>query len=138
MTLRIDHLGIAVPSLEEALGFWRDQLGARLLDTETLAEQGARVAFLDTGEGHTELIEPTCDDSPIARFLASGRRGLHHIAYRVDDIDAHLEQLRDAGVPLIHEQAVAGSRGTRVAFLHPRGAGGVLVELVEHSTATRE
>ena len=79
----------------------------------------------------TELLEPTHDDSPIAKFLASGRSGVHHLAYRVEDIDATLKRLADDGVPLIHETAIPGSQGTRIAFLHPKGTGGVLIELVE-------
>ena len=90
------------------------------------------MAFLRTGAATTELIEPTSDDSPIGRFLASGKRGIHHVTYRVEDLAEHLKQLEDAGVPLIHETPVEGSRGTKVAFLHPRGTGGVLVELVEY------
>ena len=130
--MRLDHIGIAVEDLEQALGFWRDQLGARVIKIETVEEQGARIAFLETGDATTELIEPTREDSPIGRFLAAGRPGIHHVTYRVDDLEQQLERLRHAGVPLINEQPVAGSRGTRIAFIHPRGTGGVLVELVEH------
>ena len=130
--LRLDHIGIAVADLGQALTLWRDSLGATLLDTETVAEQGVRVAFLDTGESRTELLEALGEDSPIARFLASGKRGIHHVAYQVDDLDSTLQRLGESEVPLIHEQPIAGSRGTRIAFVHPRGTGGVLIELVEY------
>ena len=130
--LRFDHVGIAVEDLEAALELWRDRLGVTVAEIETVPDQKVRVAFLDTGETHTELMEASADDSPIARFLASGRKGVHHLAYRVSDIEASLRELREHGVPIIHEQPVAGSRGTRVAFLHPRGTGGVLIELIEY------
>jgi len=131
LPFEIDPVAIAVPSLEEALPFWRDQLGAQLLEFEDVPSQQVRVAFIDTGGSKTELLEPTSPESPIARFLAQGRKGLHHVAYRVPDIDATLDQLRRSGARLIHEHAVPGSRGTRVAFLHPAAAGGTLIELVE-------
>ena len=133
MTLVLDHVGIAVEDLDSALEFWRDQLGAICSEVETVAEQGARVAFLETGvSSKTELLEATRADSPIAKFLAAGRKGVHHLAYRVDNLESRLSQLAKDGVPLIHEAPVSGSRGSRVAFLHPRGAGGVLIELVEY------
>lgn len=133
--LAIDHLGIAVPDLDAALSFWRDQLGVTLTAIEEVPEQRARVAFLATGAAKTELIEPTDPDSAIGKFLASGRKGIHHIAYRVDDISARLRELRERGVELVHAEPVAGSRGTKVAFLHPRSTGGVLIELVEYPRA---
>jgi len=129
----LDHIAIAVPEIGAALAFWRDSLGARVADTEEVATEKVRVAFLDTGAVPTELLEPTAPDSPIARFLERGGKGLHHVAYRVADIDSALARLRTAGVRLIHESAVPGSRGTRVAFIHPAATGGVLVELVEHA-----
>ncbi len=136
MSPRLDHIGIAVTDLEDALTLWRDGLGASVSEIETVPEQGVRVAFLETGATKTELLEPLDDSSPIARFHASGKKGVHHVAYRVDDIDAILTSLRDSGVPLINESAVTGSRNTRVAFLHPRGTGGVLIELVEYRDPT--
>ena len=129
----IDHVAIAVPSLDEALPFWRDQLGAQVLEFEEVASQKVRVAFIDTGASKTELLEPTSEESPIAKFLAQGRKGLHHVAYRVPDIDRALAQLAERGARLIHERAVPGSRGSRVAFVHPASAGGVLIELVERT-----
>ena len=131
----IDHVAIAVPSLDEALPFWRDQLGAAVLEFEEVPSQQVRVAFLATGASKTELLEPTSPTSPIAKFLEQGRKGLHHIAYRVPDIDHALSRLKQEGARLINESAVGGSRGTRVAFVHPGSAGGVLIELVEKSTS---
>ncbi|MCI0651943.1 MAG: methylmalonyl-CoA epimerase [Planctomycetes bacterium] len=133
--LILDHIAIAVADLDAALEFWRDRLGMPLGPIDIPPGLGARVAFLDTGPTATELVEPHGEDSPVARFLASGKRGVHHIAYRVKDIDAELARLRAAKVPLIHERAVPGSRGTRVAFIHPRSTDGVLVELVEYPPA---
>ncbi|MGE3163759.1 MAG: methylmalonyl-CoA epimerase [Planctomycetota bacterium] len=130
----LDHLGVAVTNLEDALAVWRT-LGARLDTIEEVAEQQVRVAFLDTGDVATELLEPLSDDSPIAKFLAAGRRGVHHVAYRVNDVERVLADLRGRGLALIHEHSVPGSRGTRIAFIHPRATGGVLVELVEYPPA---
>lgn len=132
--LALEHIGIAVPSLAEALTVWK-ALGVPVTGEETVAEQGVRVAFLDTGPTATELLEAIDEHSPIARFLASGRRGVHHIAYRVTDLARMLARLKHAGVPLIDEEPRSGSRGTRIAFLHPRGTHGVLIELVEHAPA---
>ena len=129
---RLDHIGIAVTNLEEALELWRDGLGADVGDVETVEEQGVRVAFLKTGEAHTELLEATGEESPIAKFLASGKSGVHHLAYEVEDLAGTLQELKDHGVPLVHDRPVAGSRGTRIAFLHPRGTGGVLIELLQY------
>ncbi len=132
--LALDHVAIAVPDLEVALPFWRDQLGATVIGTEEVPSQQVRVAFLSTGMAKTELLEPTSPESPIAKFLNQGRRGLHHVAYRVDNIEETLANLKSAGCRLIQENSVPGSRGTRVAFVHPSAAGGVLVELVEYTT----
>ena len=131
-SLEVDHVAIAVPSLDEALKFWRDQLGAEVLEFEDVPSQQVRVAFLSTGASKTELLEPTSPDSPIAKFLAQGRKGLHHVAYRVPDIEAALLRLRERGARLIHETPIPVSRNTRVAFVHPGSAQGVLIELVEH------
>jgi len=129
----LDHVGIAVPDIDKALELWRDALGATVDHIEDVAGDRVRVAFLSTGETATELLEPIGPESPIARFLASGRHGLHHIAYRVADIEASLEHLRTSGYKLIDSNSRPGSRGTRVAFVHPKSAGGVLLELVQYS-----
>lgn len=127
----IDHTGIAVADLDDWIPFYRDVLGMPLAHRETLAEQGVEAALLDVGDGHVELIAPLRADSGVARFLERRGPGLHHVAYRVDDIEAALASLSAAGVRLIDERPRAGIRGSRVAFLHPSAAGGVLTEIVE-------
>ena len=129
--LVFDHVGIAVADLDESLGLWKT-LGAICVSTEVVESQQVRVAFLDTGATKTELLEPTSESSPIARFLATGKKGIHHIAYRVPDISQTLDRLRSEGVPLIHDTPIEGSRGTQIAFLHPKGTGGVLTELIQY------
>ena len=128
---QIDHVGIAVSDLDEAIELHVDVYGLSLVHRETLAEQGVEAAQLDLGESHIELLGAFGDDSPVGRFLAKRGPGLHHIAYRVEDIDLSLRTLRDAGLRLIDETPRQGIRASRVAFLHPSAAGGVLTELVE-------
>lgn len=135
MSLVMDHIGVAVAELDAALAVWRDQLGMPCLEIEDVANLGVRVAILDSGPTKTELLEPLGTDSTVGKFLAAGRKGIHHVAYRTTEIDAVLARLRAAGVRLIHEHAVPGSRGTRVAFIHPASCNGVLVELVEYPVA---
>ncbi len=130
MLRAIDHAGIAVTDLEAAVAFYRDVLGMALVHRETLPEQGVRAALLDVGESHVELLEPLDADGGVARFLARRGPGLHHLAYRVDDIDAVLASLSAAGTRLIDAAPRAGIRGSRVAFLHPSATAGVLTELV--------
>lgn len=124
----IHHVGIAVGDLEAAMGIWRGLLGQepRVEDVPT---QKVRAAMFPCG---IELVAPTAADSPIAGFLAKRGPGIHHVTVAVRDIDAQLARLRAAGVRLIHEKAVPGAGGSRVAFLHPSAAGGVLLELKEH------
>ena len=131
MLTAIDHTGIAVSDIEAALGFYRDILGLPLVHRETLPAQGVDAALLDIGDGHVELIAALGPDTPVARFLAQRGPGLHHVAYRVDDIEAALASLSAAGVRLIDETPRPGIRGSRVAFLHPADASGVLTEIVE-------
>jgi methylmalonyl-CoA epimerase len=131
MLTAIDHTGIAVANLDQSLPFYRDVLGLALVHRETLTEQGVEAALLDVGESHVELIAPLGADTGVARFLAQRGPGLHHVAYRVDDIEATLASLSAAGVRLIDERPRLGIRGSRVAFLHPTAAGGVLTEIVE-------
>ena len=130
----IDHVGVAVPSIDEALPFYRDVLGMVLVHRETVEEQGVAAALLDVGESHVELIEPLSADGGVARFLAERGAGLHHVAYRVASIEQALEACRGAGLRLIDEQPRTGIRGSRVAFLHPKASGGVLTEIVQPST----
>lgn len=128
--MKINHLGIATKSIDEALTFW-NTLGLDNVHTETVDDQKVRVAMLPIGESRVELLEPTSDDSPISKFLEKRGGGIHHIAVEVDDIAAHLEKLKAAGVRLIDETPRIGAEGCLVAFIHPSAAGGVLLELVE-------
>ena len=129
--MKIDHLGIATKGIDEALKFWEDALGLENVHTETVEDQKVRVAMLPIGESRVELLEPTSDDSPISKFLEKRGGGLHHIAVRVDDINASLAKLKEQGARLIDEQPRAGAEGCLVAFVHPAASGGVLLELVE-------
>ena len=131
MFARIDHIGVAVEEIEPALELYRDRLQLRLAHREIVSEQGVEAVLLDVGENHVELLAPLDAATPVGRFLAKRGPGLHHVAYQVSDIDATLAALRSAGMPLIDEHARAGIRGSRVAFLHPRGTGGVLTEIVQ-------
>ena len=130
--MTIDHIGIAVRSLEEAMKPYRDGLGLEVSGTEEVEDQGVRVAMLPVGESRIELLEPTRADSPVARFLSRRGPGIHHLAIRVNDIEASLEKLRAAGVRLIDETPRTGANDTRIAFIHPSSMNGVLLELVEH------
>jgi methylmalonyl-CoA/ethylmalonyl-CoA epimerase len=127
----IDHVGVAVEDIEGALPFYRDVLGLELVHREVVEEQGVDAALLDVGDGHVELLAPLGPQTGVARFLARRGPGLHHVAYRVASIDQALLSLREAGVRLIDEQPRGGIRGSRVAFLHPSGASGVLTEIVQ-------
>lgn len=131
MFTRIDHVGIAVEDLEQALELWGERMEMRLAHREIVSEQGVEAALLDVGEGHVELLSPLGLDTPVGKFLAKRGPGLHHVAYAVSDIDLTLSSLTAAGVPLIDEQPRVGIRESRVAFLHPKGTGGVLTEIVE-------
>jgi methylmalonyl-CoA epimerase len=131
---RIDHIGVAVADLEAALALHEGTYGMPVVHRETIARQGVEAVLLDVGESHVELLRPLAADTPVGRFLARRGPGLHHVAYQVEDIDAALQGLRDRGVRLIDESARVGLRGSRVAFLHPSAAGGVLTELVEPAT----
>ncbi len=131
MLTSIDHIGVAVNSIEESLAVYRDTLGMPLVHRETVAEQGVDAALLDVGDGHIELLAPLGDDTAVGKFLARRGPGLHHVAYRVSDVGAALQALRSAGVRLIDEQPRTGIRGSRVAFLHPSSTGGVLTEIVQ-------
>jgi methylmalonyl-CoA/ethylmalonyl-CoA epimerase len=131
--MKLEHIGIATRSLDESLGFWRDALGLEVTHTEVVEEQGVRVAMLPVGEPRIELLEPTSADSPVGRFLEKRGAGIHHIAVRVTDIRAALAQLKEKGARLIDETPRVGANNCLVAFVHPSAAGGVLLELVEHT-----
>ncbi len=130
--MKIEHIGIATHKIDDALGFWRDALGLRVVETEEVAEQRVRVAMLPVGEPRIELLEPTSADSPIAKFLEKRGAGIHHLAVRVDDIRGALRRLKEQGARLIDETPRTGAGGCLVAFVHPAATGGVLLELVEH------
>jgi methylmalonyl-CoA/ethylmalonyl-CoA epimerase len=127
----IDHVGVAVEDIDSALALYRDALGMPLVHRETVTEQGVDAALLDVGDGHVELLQPLGPDTAVGKFLAKRGPGLHHVAYRVQDIDATLQQLGGAGLRLIDERPRTGIRGSRVAFLHPGSTGGVLTEIVQ-------
>lgn len=126
----IDHLGVAVASIEEALAVYR-ALGLSETHREEVASQGVRTAFLRVGESSIELLEPTSPDSPVGQFLGKRGPGIHHVCFGVDDIEAALAELAGKGFRLIHRHPVPGAFGRRVAFLHPEAGGGVLIELAE-------
>jgi methylmalonyl-CoA/ethylmalonyl-CoA epimerase len=128
---RIDHVGVAVADLDAAVALHERTYGMPVVHRETVTEQGVEAVLLDVGENHVELLRPLAADTPVGKFLAKRGPGLHHVAYRVADIDGALAQLRDRGVRLIDEAPRIGIRGSRVAFLHPSASGGVLTELVE-------
>src|SRR5688572_3195203 len=133
--MKIDHIGIATDGIDEASAFWREILGVESDGTEEVKEQGVRVAMLAVGESRIELLEATHDKSPIAKFVEKRGPGIHHIALRVGDIRAALNNLKASGARLIDETPRIGAGGCLVAFIHPTTTGGVLVELVEHNKA---
>jgi len=129
--LKIDHLGIAVKDMDAGKVFWRDILGLGFAGTETVAEQKVTTGFFPVGESEVELLESTAPDGPVAKYIEKRGAGIQHVAFRVDDIDAALKELKEKGVRLIDETPRKGAGGARIAFLHPKGTGGVLVELCE-------
>ena len=129
MIQSIDHLGIAVRSIDEAVPLYENALGLRCLGREEVASQRVKTAFFDVGGVHLELLEPTSPDSPIAKFIAERGEGIHHVAFRTDDIRGQLEKASSCGVRLIHPAPVEGAAGKLVAFLHPKSTRGVLTEL---------
>jgi methylmalonyl-CoA/ethylmalonyl-CoA epimerase len=132
--LRIDHLGVAVASIDEALPVYR-ALGLEVAHREEVPTQKVRTAFLPAGDSRIELLEPTAPDSPIARFLEKRGGGIHHVCFAVEDIEATLATLAGQGFRLIHREPVPGADGRRVAFLHPGSGQGVLIELSEEKRA---
>jgi methylmalonyl-CoA/ethylmalonyl-CoA epimerase len=131
----IDHIGVAVEDLDEALVLYRDKLGMVEQHRETVAEQGVEAVLLEIGDGHVELLRPLGADTAVGRFLGRRGPGMHHVAYRTDDIDSALDAMRAAGLRLLDDEPRRGIRGSRVAFVHPRSTGGVLTELVEPAEA---
>jgi methylmalonyl-CoA epimerase len=127
----IDHVGIAVKSIDEAKKFWVETLGLTVEHVEEVPEQKVRVAMLKAGETTIELHEPTSPDSPVQRFIEKRGEGIHHLTLRTDNLGEGLQKLKGAGVGLIDEQPRIGAGGAKIAFLHPKSAHGVLVELCE-------
>ena len=128
MLKKIDHLGIAVHSIDQARVFYEEVLGLRCEKIEIVESQQVKTAFFKIGDTHIELLEPLSEASPIAKFLHNRGEGIHHIAYLTDDIGRCLDKAREAGLALVHEEPVAGSGGKKIAFLHPKSTGGVLTE----------
>jgi methylmalonyl-CoA/ethylmalonyl-CoA epimerase len=131
MLSKINHLGVAVRSLDESLPFYRDSLGMAFAGTEEVASQKVRVAFLKIGESKIELLEPTAEDSPVAKFLEKNGPGVHHVAYEVEDIEAAIAQLTASGMKMIDAVPRDGAHGAKIAFVHPKSSGGVLTELCQ-------
>lgn len=124
----IDHIGIAVRSIEESLPFW-ESIGVKSTGVETVADQQVKTAFLPIKESEVELLEATGPESPIAKFIEKKGEGIHHIAIRVDDLEGALAELKEKGVRLIDETPRKGAGGAMIAFIHPKATGGILLEL---------
>jgi methylmalonyl-CoA/ethylmalonyl-CoA epimerase len=131
MLSAIDHVGVAVDDIDAALALYTEGLGMPLVHRETVSEQGVEAALVDIGDGHIELLQPLGPDTPVGRFLVRNGPGMHHVAYRVADVEQTLGRLAQAGLRLIDEQPRTGIRGSRVAFVHPGATGGVLTEIVQ-------
>ena len=129
--LQIDHLGIAVGSIGEGKKFWTDVLGLTFEGSETVAEQKVTTGFFPVGESEIELLESTAPDGPVAKFIEKRGEGIQHVAFRVENIEEALEELRSKGIKLIDEKPRIGAGGARIAFLHPKSTNGILVELCE-------
>ncbi len=131
MIAKIDHIGIAVNSIEDAVKLYSDALGLKVGEIEIVEEQKVRVAMIPVGESRIELLEPTGSEGPIAKYIEKTGEGMHHLALEVSDIQGMLETLKEKGVPLIDMTPRIGTGGSRIAFLHPTGAK-ILIELVEY------
>ncbi|MDD2446920.1 MAG: methylmalonyl-CoA epimerase [Tissierellia bacterium] len=131
MVNKIDHLGIAVKDLDEALKFYEDVLGIKCVETEVVEDQKVKTAFLPIGDTEIELLESTSEDGPIARHIEKRGEGIQHIAFKVDDIEKALEELKSKGIRLIDEKPRKGAGGAMIAFLHPKSTHGVLIEICQ-------
>jgi methylmalonyl-CoA/ethylmalonyl-CoA epimerase len=134
--INIQHLGVAVDSIEQALAFWRDALGLELKGIEVVEDQGVRVAMLPIGESRIELLEATGEETPVGKFLVKRGPGIHHLCVEVNDINAKLSELKANGARLIDEQPRIGAGGALVAFIHPSSTGGVLIELTQKGSGS--
>ena len=130
--MKLDHIGIATQTIDEALALWGDALGLQVEHREEVKSQGVRVAMLPVGDTHIELLEPTSPETAVGKFLAKRGAGIHHLAVEVKDIHAALQNLKEKGARLIDETPRPGARGCLVAFIHPASTNGVLLELVQH------
>jgi methylmalonyl-CoA/ethylmalonyl-CoA epimerase len=128
---RIDHIGVAVEDIDAAIALYESQFEMAITHRETVESQGVEAVLLEVGDGHVELLRPLGPETPVGKFLARKGRGLHHVAYAVEDIDATLAKAGALGLELIDSAPRAGIGGSRVAFIHPRSTGGVLTEIVE-------
>lgn len=128
-TTVIDHIGIAVNSIDKSLAFWEKTLGVKCTGVETVADQKVKTAFLPIKESEVELLEATDPESPIAKFIEKKGEGIHHLAIRVDDLAGALAELKAKGVRLIDETPRKGAGGALIAFIHPKATGGILLEL---------
>ena len=128
---KIDHIGVAVKSIDEALKLYRDLLGLKVTEVETVADQKVKVAFLPTGDSEVELLESTTPDGAVAKFIEAKGEGIQHIAFRVENIEEALKELKERGVRLIDEKPRKGAGGAKIAFIHPKETHGVLMELCE-------
>ncbi len=131
MLKKIDHIGIAVKNLDEALAFYEDALGLKATGTEVVEEQKVKVAFLPLGDSKIELLESTDPEGPVAKFIEARGEGVQHIAVRVEDIDQKLQDMENKGVRLIDKSPRYGAGGAKIAFLHPKSTSGVLLELCQ-------
>ncbi len=129
--LKIDHLGIAVNSIDDGKNFWSGVLGLNFEGAETVAEQKVTTAFFPVGESEVELLESTAPEGPVAKYIEKRGQGIQHVAFRVENIDEALAELKEKGVQLIDQQPRIGAGGAKIAFLHPKATNGVLVELCE-------
>jgi methylmalonyl-CoA/ethylmalonyl-CoA epimerase len=128
---RIDHVAIVIDDMDKSLEFWRDALGLELHHVQDIPAEMAQIAFLPTGGSEVELVRPTTGDSGLAKYLEKRGPGMHHVCLEVDDIHAMLAQLKAKGIQLINEEPRTGADGKKYAFIHPKSANGVLVELYE-------
>lgn len=128
---KIDHIGIAVKSIEEALPFYTETLGLELLGMEEVTTQKVKVAFIQIGESKIELLEPLSEESAVAKFIAKKGEGIHHVALGVKDIDERIKEMKEHGIQMINDTSVPGAGGAQVAFMHPKSTGSVLYELCE-------
>ena len=140
MIKKIDHIAIAVPDLEETATLYEELLGRSLDGVEEVEGMDTKVGFFPVGESHIELVQPTKEETGLAKFLAARGPGIHHICLEVDDIEADLKAYKEKGIKLIDETPRKGAHGTKIGFIHPKATGGVLIELCElpHPTGTHK